>query len=147
MPKGKPWTIEEEKQLRQMLKVDKSISVIAKALGKSVDSVRKKIARLELVVVVQPKSKRTTTSNLVLPEDLPTVKEQLKVLSAALKELETPGLDQSEVLRLRSIIQGVKIYQELFVDYVDYRGVEAELMELRGKYEDLVKKAQNPSAK
>jgi hypothetical protein len=41
----------------------------------------------------------------------------------------------------------VKIYQELFVDYVDYRGVEAELMELRGKYEDLVKKAQNPSAK
>ena len=109
MPKGKPWTIEEEKQLRQMLKVNKSISVIAKALGKSVDSVRKKIARLELVVVVQPKSKRTTTSNLVLPEDLPTVKEQLKVLSAALKELETPGLDQSEVLRLRSIIQGVKI--------------------------------------
>jgi hypothetical protein len=147
MPKGKPWTVEEEKQLRQMLKVNKSIGVIAKALGKSVDSVRKKIARLELVVVVQPKSERTTTSNLVLPEDLPSVKEQLKVLSAALKELETPGLEQSEVLRLRSIIQGVKIYQELFVDYVDYRGIEAELVELRGKYEDLVKKVQNPSAK
>lgn len=142
MPKGKPWTIEEEKQLRQMLKVNKSIGVIAGALGKSVDSVRKKIARLELVVVVQPKSKRTTTSNLVLPEDLPTVKEQLRVLSAALKELETPGLDQSEVLRLRSIIQGVKIYQELFVDYVDYRGIEAELMELRQKYEELAKEAE-----
>jgi hypothetical protein len=77
-----------------------------------------------------------------LPEDLPTVKEQLKVLSAALKELETPGLDQSEVLRLRSIIQGVKIYQELFVDYVDYRGIEAELMELRQKYEELAKEAE-----
>ena len=102
---------------------------------------------MELVVVVQPKSERTTTSNLVLPEDLPSVKDQLKVLSAALKELETPGLEQSEVLRLRSIIQGVKIYQELFVDYVDYRGIEAELVELRGKYEDLVKKVQNPSAK
>jgi hypothetical protein len=141
MPKGKPWTVKEEKQLRQMLKANKSIGVIAKALGKSVDSVRKKIARLELVVV-QPKSERTTTSNLVLPEGLPSVKEQLKVLSAVLKELETPGLEQSEVLRLRSIIQGVKIYQELFVDYVDYRGIEAELVELRQKYEELAKEAE-----
>jgi hypothetical protein len=36
----------------------------------------------------------------------------------------------------------VKIYQELFVDYVDYRGIEAELVELRQKYEELAKEAE-----
>jgi hypothetical protein len=103
-----------------------------------------KIARLE--VVVQPESRRTTTTKLTLPSELPTVEDELKVLSAALKALEQPGLEQSETLRLRSIIQGVRIYKDLFADYVDYRGIEMELVELRTKYEDLVKKVQNPAA-
>ncbi len=68
----------------------------------------------------------------------------MKTLSAALKALEQPGLDQAEVLRLRSIISGVKIYKELFADYVDYRGLEAEVVELRKKYaEEAAKKASN----
>ena len=37
----------------------------------------------------------------------------LKVLVAALKALETEGLDKSEVLRLRGIVQSVKVYKEL----------------------------------
>jgi len=41
----------------------------------------------------------------------------------------------------------VKIYKELFADYVDYRGIEAELVDLRRKYEELAKKAQNVSGK
>ena len=102
-----------------------------------------KIARLE--VVVQPESQRTTTTGLILPLELPSVEDELKVLSAALKALEQQGLEQSETLRLRSIIQGVRIYEDLFADYVDYRGIEMELVELRTKYEDLVKKVQNPS--
>jgi hypothetical protein len=46
------------------------------------------------------------SSSLKLPAELPSVEESLKKLSAALKALETPGLDQSEVLRLRGIIAG-----------------------------------------
>jgi hypothetical protein len=53
-----------------------------------------KIARSE--VVVQPESRRTTTTELILPSELPTVEDELKVLSAALKALEQSGLDQSE---------------------------------------------------
>ena len=82
------------------------------------------------------------SSSLKLPEELPSIETALKKLSAALSALETSGLDQSEVLRLRGIIAGVKIYKEIFADYLDYRGLEERLVELEGKYESLVKKSQ-----
>lgn len=148
--KGKPWTVEEEKQLRQMLQEHKSVRSIAKILGKTRDCIRMKIARLGLEVVVQPeKNQRTTTTiaKLALPGELPSIEEELKVLVAALKGLETEGLDKSEVLRLRGIVQGVKVYQELLADYVDYRGIEAELLELREKYAELAEKSKGVSAK
>ncbi|MCW3984519.1 MAG: hypothetical protein NWE96_11100, partial [Candidatus Bathyarchaeota archaeon] len=104
-------------------------------LGKTRDCIRIKIARLGLDVVVRAKSERTTTTSLQLPSELPSVEEALKTLSAALRALETPGLEQAETLRLRSIIQGVKIYKELFVEYVDIRGFEAEILELRRKFD------------
>ncbi len=62
---------------------------------------------------------------------MPSIEEELRKLAAALSALETPGLEQAETLRLRSIIQGVKIYKELFEDYVDYRGLEAEVAEVK----------------
>ncbi len=131
MTKGKPWTLEEEKQLHLMLQDNKSVRVMAKALGKTRDCVRMKIARLGLDVVVQSESERTTTSSLKVPSELPSIEEELRKLAAALSALETPGLEQAETLRLRSIIQGVKIYKELFEDYVDYRGLEAEVAEVK----------------
>jgi hypothetical protein len=87
------------------------------------------------MLLFQAKSERTTTTSLKLPTELPTLEEALKTLSAAMKALETPGLDQAEVLRLRSIIQAVKIYNELFPKYVDIRGFEAEVLELRKKFD------------
>ena len=76
--KGKPWTVEDENRLKQMLQADKSVRVIAKAMGKTHDCIRKKIARLGLVVVHAEKSGGTTTStSLVLPEELPSVEEAL----------------------------------------------------------------------
>jgi hypothetical protein len=68
---------------------------------------------------------------LKVPERLPSVEEELKVLSAAILALRQPGLCRAEVSRLHSIIVGVKVYQELFAEYVDYRGLEAEVLELR----------------
>ena len=78
---------------------------------------------------------------------LPSVEEMLKKLVAAVGALETPGLDKSEVSRLRGIIAGVNSYQGLFADYMDYRGLEAELMEWRAKYEVLSKNTVDASAK
>ena len=78
---------------------------------------------------------------------MPSVEETLKTLAAALKALETPALDKSEVLRLRGIIAGAKIYKELLADYMDYRGLEAELLEWNAKYEELSKKSPSIQSK
>ncbi|MCJ7763444.1 SANT/Myb-like DNA-binding domain-containing protein [Candidatus Bathyarchaeota archaeon] len=133
--KGKPWTVEEEKQLREMVQQKKSLVVMAKAFGKSPESIKKKMLRLGLKVVVR-QIQQTTTSNELL-----SVEEALQKLNNALVSLETPGLDQAETLRLRSIIQGRKIYLEKFAEYLNYRELEQRLIELEGNYAVLVKKA------
>ena len=86
------------------------------------------------------KAPRTTTS-ISIPKELPSVEEMLKKLVAAVCALEMPGLDKSEVSRLRGIIADVNSYQGLLADYMDYRGLEVELMELRKKYEQLTSKS------
>ena len=62
MPKGVPWSVEEEKQLREMVQEHKRLSEIAEFFGKSPESIKKKIGRLKLVVVVR-QIQQTTTSN------------------------------------------------------------------------------------
>ncbi len=149
--KGKAWTIEEENILRQMLQANKPVRAIARALGKTRDCVRIKIVRLGLDVVVRPeKNSPSTTTTLVdleLPDELPSIEEQLKVLVGALDALRSPNIEKTDVLRLRAIIQGVRVYQELLADYVDYRGIEAKVIDLEAKYarmlEDKTKK--NPA--
>ena len=143
--KGKPWTPEEEKQLRELLEVSKPLEVIAKRLGKTENAIRQKMIKLGLKEEKKPQTE--FFSSTALPKDLPSIEEALKTLYAALETLNRPGLNQSETLRLRSIIQGVKIYKELFADYVDYRGIEAELVEMRKRYEELAKKAEGVSSK
>jgi hypothetical protein len=143
MPKGKPWSAEEEKNLRSLFEAKKPIGVMTQTLGKSKGAIYAKLDELGLKVEATPRNVVSTTSCLKLPRELPSVEESLKVLTAALKALEQPGLEQSEVLRLRSIIQGVKIYKDLFADYVDYRGIEAQFLELRQKYDALAKRTQN----
>ena len=91
--------------------------------------------RLGLEVVDEEKKNNSTTTSLELPAELPSVEETLLKLSAALKVLEKPGVEKSEVLRLRGIIAGAKVYKELLADYMNYRGLEAKLLELKKKYE------------
>ena len=128
--KGKPWTLQEESTLRDLLKDHMPLEVVAGQVGKTKEAVRQKMIGLGLKELEQRKT-GCCSSDLKLPEELPSVEEALKTLSAALKTLERPGLGQAEVLRLRCIVQGVKVYKELFTDYVDYRGMEGELVELR----------------
>ena len=135
--KGQPWSVEEEKQLRQMLQEHRRLKEIAAFFGKSPESVKKKINRLGLVVVVQQIPQMTTTN------DLPSVEKALQKLNDALVSLETPGLDHAETLRLRSIIQGRKLYIEKFADFLNYQELEARLFELEGKYAALSKKSKN----
>jgi len=62
---------------------------------------------------------------------LPSVEDELKILAAAVEALRQPGLSRAEVSRLHNIMVGVKVYQDLFVKFVDYCGLETEVLELR----------------
>jgi hypothetical protein len=145
MPKGKPWTKDQEQTLMKLVEAHKPIDVIAESLGKTVNAVYLKCRRLGLQV--EEDTRGYTTSSLKLPKDLPSVEEALRILAAALQAATEAGLDKVEVQRLQVVATLARTYEDLFADYVDYRGIEVELVELRKKYEDLVKKVSNPSAK
>ena len=78
---------------------------IAALLGKTVDSVKQKIKRLKLEVGGPLKFSEPSSSNLDAEGELQSVEEALKLLNAALNALKTRGLDKTEILRLRTIIQ------------------------------------------
>ncbi|MGD6810653.1 MAG: hypothetical protein ACQCN3_13230 [Candidatus Bathyarchaeia archaeon] len=141
MTKGKPWDINEERQLRQLAEEGRSVDEICKVMVKTRDAVLSKVYNLGLKIQQKekeedkrPRAPRLLSSSFQKPAELPSVEEALKTLTAALKALEQPGLDQAEVLRLRSIISGVKIYKEIFADYFNYCELEERLVELERKY-------------
>ncbi len=105
-------------------------------MSKSRVAVRAKLTNLGLCVEdAADEETIAAVSSSSLPGDLPSVESQLKVLSAALTDLRQPGLSHNEVLRLRTIILGVKTYKELFADFLDYRALEDELVEVNRELE------------
>lgn len=143
MPKGKPWTIEEEKQLENLRTEGRKVSEIAAEMGKSEQAVMKKLQRLGLKVVQQRESNgTTTTSELILPKELPSVEEALVLLAGAMAALKTPGLSKTEVMRLRTLIQASSLYQVKLAEYMDYRGLEKELIELGRRTREIIKRDQ-----
>ena len=163
--RGKPWSVDEERQLSRLVEEGKNSDEISRIMGKSRTSVRAKLFNSGLnclIVTAGVGSAAVTTAtiattpltsdvaplpasvsdsvgvgvavDLKLPERLPSVEEELKVLAAAVEALRQPGLNRSEISRLHKIIQGAKVYQELFAKYVNYRGLEIEVLELRRQF-------------
>ncbi len=169
--RGKPWSIDEERQLRNLIEDGKGIKTISQAMGKTRVSVACKIYSLGLRVddegpkifaiassssssfspapviypapvniaivnsrpvnAIETNEAVTVDLKINITDPLPSVEDKLRVLNAALVALEQPGLCKSEISRLKTIIQGVKDYQKLFADYVRYRDLETEVLELR----------------
>jgi hypothetical protein len=127
MPKGKPWPVKEERQLRALREEGKTVAEIAERMNKTAGAIKQKLRRCGLKVVTIKNSGDTTTSELILPEELPSVEDALKKLAAAMNALETPGLSKNEIMRLRSISQISEKYQKLLANYVDYRGIERKV--------------------
>jgi len=146
MPKGKPWTREEEQQLKELVIRGFKAEDIGAKMGKSKDAVLKKIQRLGLKVVQPLNIGPTTPTELIMPKELPSIEEALKILAAAINALQTPNLSKAEIARLRSIVQAVKTYKELLADYINYRQIEARLIEMEQKYAELAAKAQQACA-
>ena len=146
MPKGKPWTVEQERKLQEFVKARLSPERIAIELGQSLDSINHKIKRLGLEVV-GVKNFSTPTTTRALPKELLTVEQAMLSLVAAMKALEQPGLNKTEISRLRSLIQAPKIYPEKFAEYADCLIIEKELMELRKEVVGLRKSAEKHAEK
>jgi len=154
MTKGKPWNIEDEKNLKEWLKLGVNLDCLTLSFeGKySKNAIYQKMIDLNLKVKEKeeaPNHQLFSSNDMKLckPEDLPSIEQALKTLSAALKLLETPALPTTETFRLKTIIQGLKIYKELFEDFVDYCGIEKELAEATKKYAEILKKMQTPQPK
>jgi hypothetical protein len=149
--KGKPWDLEDEKKLIDWYNSGTtSLRVLAFSFeGKySENAIYQKLLDLGLLEEEEDAKKTHSSSSTTvickfeLPKELPSIEETLKTLAAALKSLETQGLEKNDVLRLRCIIVGAKVYKELLSDYINYRGLEDELLELKEKYAELSKKTQ-----
>ena len=90
--KGKPWSVDEEKQLRSLVDAKLPLVVVAAKLQKPEERYVRRLGVFRLGVVEQQRSTCSTTTCLVLPEELPSVEEALKMLAAALKAACTSGL-------------------------------------------------------
>ena len=110
MVRGKPWTNEEEKKLRELVESKLSHQMIATQMSRTEDSIRKKCERLGLEDD-DAKGLRTSSS-IVLPKELFSVEEALKMLAGALKAACEPGLDKVEVQRLQVVATLARTYKE-----------------------------------
>jgi hypothetical protein len=81
VPKGKPWTLEDEKRLRQLVQEGKPINVIVEVLHKTEDAAYHKCKRLGLPL--EEGAKGYTPSSIKLPKELPIVEETLRILAGA----------------------------------------------------------------
>ncbi|MCW4016335.1 MAG: hypothetical protein NWF06_08195 [Candidatus Bathyarchaeota archaeon] len=140
MPKGKPWPKADVKKLTNLVEAKQFLDVIDKEFPQySEGAIKKKCKRIGLEVVVRVSGiSKTTTSELEIPKELPSVEETLKILAGALKMASKPGLDKIEVHRLQVVATLAKTYKELLADYVNYREIEKKLLELDAKYAKLI---------
>jgi hypothetical protein len=132
--------------LQEFVKARLSPERIAAELGQSLDSIKHKMRRLGLEVAGVEKISTPTTSYM-LPKELLTVEQAMLSLAAAMKVVEQLGLDKTEILRLRSLVQAPKIYHEKFAEYAGYLRIEKELMELRKEVAGLRKSAEKHAEK
>lgn len=145
MPKGRPWTTEQEARLKQLAESGTPLKVIAAKLSKSQGAVLIKAERLGLKVV--KKHSKVTTTSVQLPKDLPSVEEALKILAGALNAASKPGLDRVEVQRLQVVATLARTYKNLLADYIGYRQIETKLVELESKYARIAEKTKGEKAK
>lgn len=127
--------------LRELAEAGVSFSDIAVKLGKTPEAVRAKMKRLSLVVDKHSLQPRLSTTTAILPENLISLEEALKMLSGALKAACQAGLTKVEVQRLQVVAALARIYCDKLPDFLHVRDVEKRLFELEAKYAENAGKA------
>jgi hypothetical protein len=137
MPKGKPWKVKEELLLKQLINSGERIEVIAAKMGKTKNSVYLKAKRMGLKEEVTKHGTSSSSTELELPPELPSIETALKILAAALQTAKQPDLTRTEIQKLNAVVNLVRTYQELLAEYIDYRGIERKLLDMEAKYAQL----------
>lgn len=146
MPRGKPWDIEDEKKLKDwFLSGIKDYGVLSFSFdGKySKNAIYQKLLDVGLIETEDEWKNATSSPQAAifkLPAELPTMEVALKRIVAAWDAIEQPGLSKTEVMRLRGAASLGKIYREMYPEYVHYRELEDEVLDLRKKYAELRRK-------
>jgi hypothetical protein len=138
LPKGKPWKVKEELLLKQLLNQGERMDVIAAKMGKTKNSVYLKAKRMGLQEEVTKHGAASSSNELKLPPELPSIETALKILAAALQTAKQPDLTRTEILKLNAVVNLVRTYQALLAEYIDYRGIERKLLDMEAKYAQLV---------
>jgi hypothetical protein len=136
---GKVWSVDEEATLRGLVGEGLSTDEISEAMDKSRGSIKAKVFDLKLHVARRSSSVcegGVVAAPFELFDDLPSIKEKMQVHDAAMRALEVPGLSKSEVLRLRTIMQGAEAYGRMFASFVNYKKLEVEVAALRRELEE-----------
>ncbi len=126
MTNRKRWAIQEETELKTLVEGNATVDEIAGKLQKTPGAVILKCQRLGLKLQTQG----YVCSSVLLPKELPSVEEALKMLAGALKASIKPGLNRLDVQRLEAVANISKTYKDLLSDYVHYRDVERKLKEM-----------------
>jgi hypothetical protein len=133
MTKGKPWTVEEETQLKALVEAKTPLGIITEKLRRKPGAILIKCKRLGLTDY-----RRATNTSISLPKELPSIEETVEKLAAALEAASTPGLDRMELKRLQVLATIAKTYKELLADYIKYREIEIRLDVMEENYARLL---------
>jgi hypothetical protein len=135
------WTREEEARLLELWKQGiRDPNVLAKELGRKPGAIRKKLARMAVVVGEQTVQRTTTTE--VLAKDLLTHEQALKLLAGAVYALQQPGQDKLELQRLRILVDALQGYDSVLEKFERWCEIESRLLEMGRKIQEIEKELQ-----
>jgi hypothetical protein len=133
MTKGKPWTVEEETQLKALVEAKTPIAIVAEKLKRKPDAILVKCKRLGLT-----NYRNALNAEVPLPKELPSIEETLKKLAGAMEAASTPGISKTEIQRLKLVATLARNYKELLADYINYREIETKLNAMEERYDQLL---------
>lgn len=135
------WTREEEARLLELWKQGiRDPNVLAKELGRKPGAIRKKLARMAVVVGEQTVQRTTTTE--VSAKDIITHEQALKLLVGALNNLQQPGQDKLELQRLRILVDALQGYDSVLEKFERWCEIESRLLEMGRKIQEIEKELQ-----
>src|SRR4030067_1389862 len=135
------WTREEEARLLELWKQGiRDPNVLAKELGRKPGAIRKKLARMAVVVGEQTVQRTTTTE--VSAKDIITHEQAFQVLVGALNNLQQPGQDKLELQRLRILVDALQGYDSVLEKFERWCEIESRLLEMGRKIQEIEKELQ-----